>query len=80
MHRETIGHAIVAAEHGAKVLAKGGLPSVALIGDIKDKNHRDKDFAFFVALNFGVTIAVNQNREDLIPFKFGWGHVSVRAF
>jgi phage portal protein BeeE len=23
MHRETIGHAIVAAEHGAKVLAKG---------------------------------------------------------
>jgi HK97 family phage portal protein len=42
MHRETIGHAIVAAEHGAKVLAKGGLPSVALIGDIKDKNHRDK--------------------------------------
>jgi hypothetical protein len=40
--RQTIGHAIVAAEHGAKVLAKGGLPSVALIGDIKDKNHRDK--------------------------------------
>jgi hypothetical protein len=35
-------YAIVAAEHGAKVLAKGGLPSVALIGDIKDKNHRDK--------------------------------------
>jgi phage portal protein BeeE len=25
MHRETIGHAIVAAEHGAKVLAKGGV-------------------------------------------------------
>ena len=42
MHRETIGHAVVAAEHGAKVLSKGGLPSVALIGDIKDKNHRDK--------------------------------------
>jgi hypothetical protein len=42
MHRETIGHAVVAAEHGSKILAQGGLPSVALIGDIKDKNHRDK--------------------------------------
>jgi hypothetical protein len=32
----------VLAIFGREKHGKGGLPSVALIGDIKDKNHRDK--------------------------------------
>ncbi len=40
MQRETIGHAIKASEHGAKLLSKGGTPSVVIKGNVKDPAQR----------------------------------------